>query len=186
MKKIFCAAAVLLSFVLSSWALAIELSADVVRKSKGGESSSKMYMKGEKFRADIQNQTRYHIIRQDKNLMWIVLPDSKVYMEIRYSQEQKSADTGGKIPGEVSRRTLGSEMIDGHPTVKYEITYEDNSRTHKIYQWLATDIDFPVKVAAIDGSWSNEYKNIKIGHIPDNLFEIPPGYDRMSIPEMQV
>jgi len=173
------------SLIFVSGAPATELSADVIMKSSNGESTSKMYMKTGKFRADPQNQAGYHIIRQDRKVMWIVLPESKAYMEIRYNQETKIPEDK-MIPGEVDRKNIGSEIIDGHPTVKYEITYEDNHRIKKIFQWMAVDINFPVKVSAIDGSWSNEYKNINIGHVPDTLFEVPAGYERMSIPETKI
>jgi hypothetical protein len=48
---------------------------------------------------------------------------------------------------------------------------------------MATDINFPIKMAAIDGSWSIEYKNIKT-LAADNLFDLPAGYKKMSIPAM--
>lgn len=184
MKKILCTA-VLLSVLFVSGASAVELSADVIMKSQNGESASKMYIKADKFRADVQNQSRYHIVRQDRNVMWIVLPESKAYMEIRCRPPQNTI-IEEKVLGEVSRRIVGTEIVDGHPTVKYEITYEDDNRIKKIFQWMATDINFPVKIAAIDGSWSNEYKNIRMGSVSDTLFEIPAGFEKMAIPEVQV
>ncbi len=188
MKKIIGATALLtliLVLALFTAAAAIELSADVIMKSKRGAISSRMYLKADKFRADSSIQPGYHIIRQDRNVIWVVLPESRIYMEIRFSQERK-AFTQEKVPGEVGRKLLGSESIDGHATQKYEVIYEEDGRLQTIYQWIAVDINFPVKVAAADGSWSNEYKNIKLDPIPDNLFEIPPGFEKMSIPEMQV
>jgi hypothetical protein len=49
---------------------------------------------------------------------------------------------------------------------------------------MATDIKFPVKMAAVDGSWTMEYKNIKLGSQPASLFELPPGYNKMAVPSM--
>jgi hypothetical protein len=59
-----------------------------------------------------------------------------------------------------------------------------DDKTINTYQWMATDINFPVKTAAVDGSWSMEYKDIKLGSQPDSLFELPAGYQKMSIPSM--
>ncbi len=184
MKKI-ASAAFLLCIFFATTALAVELSADVVTKSKYGASSSRMYLKADKFRADPQGQSGYHIIRQDRKVMWIVLPESRSYMEIRFNQDQRST-IREEASGELSRELVGTEVIDGHPTRKYEITYMDESNQKQIYQWLATDIDFPVKVSAVDGSWSSEYKNINTGPLSDHIFEIPAGYEKMSAPEMQV
>lgn len=52
----------------------------------------------------------------------------------------------------------------------------------KSHQWVATDIHFPIKTAAIDGSWSMEYRNIRMGPKPDSLFEIPKGYQKTTVP----
>ena len=38
------------------------------------------------------------------------------------------------------------------------------------------------KTAAVDGSFTQEYKNIKIGGQPDSLFEVPAGYKKMTMP----
>jgi hypothetical protein len=51
-----------------------------------------------------------------------------------------------------------------------------------LHQWWATDINFPVKTAADDGSWVMEYRDINIGSQPDSLFDIPSGYQKLSIP----
>ena len=53
-----------------------------------------------------------------------------------------------------------------------------------MYQWIATDINFPVKTASVDGSWTTEYKNIKMGGQPDDLFEVPDGYQKSTMPNM--
>jgi hypothetical protein len=89
-----------------------------------------------------------------------------------------------KVKGEVSRKKIGSETVNGHPTTKYEVTAKTDDKVTQIHQWWATDIHFPVKTAAVDGSWSMEYRDIKIGSQPDSLFEVPAGYKKMSIPGM--
>ena len=42
----------------------------------------------------------------------------------------------------------------------------------------------PVKTAAVDGSWSQELKNIKMGSQSDSLFELPAGYQKMQMPQL--
>ena len=79
---------------------------------------------------------------------------------------------------------MGSETIDKHPAKKYEVTYTESGKKTRMYQWMATDINFPVKMAAVDGSWSVEYRNIKMGSQPDSLFEVPAGYSKMDMPDM--
>ncbi len=40
------------------------------------------------------------------------------------------------------------------------------------YEWVASDINFPIKTMAVNGNWSIEYSNIRTS-VPDSLFEIP-------------
>jgi hypothetical protein len=49
-----------------------------------------------------------------------------------------------------------------------------------MYQWISSDIEMPVKTAAINGKWSMELKNIKTGSQPDHLFDMPKGYKKFS------
>ena len=108
----------------------------------------------------------------------------KIYMELPFSLKNKQTMIEGKLEGETERKLIGKETIDGHPTEKYLITYTSGNKTDQIYQWLAKDINFPVKASAADGSWIQEFRNIKVGSQPDSLFEVPAGYQKMQMPEI--
>jgi len=165
-------------------AFAIELSADMTTSGKGQQTfTSKMYLKGAKYRMEMPGQHEYTIMRQDKNVMWVVMPDQKTFMEMPFDPKQKPR-MEEKQAGEVSRKLIGSETIDGHPTQKYEITVREGTKTEKLYQWLATDLHFSIKTAATDGSWSIEYKNIKTS-VSDSLFEVPAGFKKMTLPSIR-
>ncbi|MCX5886586.1 MAG: DUF4412 domain-containing protein [Proteobacteria bacterium] len=185
-KYILFSLSVLLLIVLAGpvRAFAIEISADVV-KTGGSEQAhlSKTYIKGDKYRMEMPGQHQYTIFRQDKNVIWIVMPDSQSFMEMPYDPNQKPRVVG-KFKGEMSRKLVGAESIDGHPTQKYEVTLKEGIKTEIFYEWTATDINFPIKKAAIDGSWSEEYKNIQYS-VSDNLFEIPAGFKKISIPAIR-
>lgn len=185
MKKfLLSVCAVLFSIAAASFSFALEFSADMVTKAgKGQEMSSKMYMKANKFRMEMKGADSYSIVRQDKNLMWMMTPSQKMYMEMKVDPKQ-NPKVEEKVKGEVSRKLLGSETINGHPSKKYEVTYKEGKTEEKMYQWFATDIKFGIKSAAIDGSWSTEFKNIKMGSQPDSLFEVPAGYQKMSMPNI--
>jgi hypothetical protein len=162
---------------------AMDFSADIVMTSAGQTNTSKVFVKGTKMRMDQPGRPMYTIMRGDKDLSWIVMTDQKAYMEAKSDPKQRPA-TEEKVRGEVSRKLIGNDTVDGRATKKYEVTYKDAERTSKMYQWIAPDIKFPVKSAAIDGSWTVEYRNVKMGSQPDSLFEIPAGYKKMAIPSM--
>ena len=186
MRKLFFAVVgISLCALLSAQALAIDLSSDMVATANGQKHASRIYVQGAKVRVESGQQAGYSIVRPDRNVVWMVMPEMKSYMEMRLDPS-KQPRTGEKVQGEVSRKLLGSETVDGHPTQKYEVAYKDRETNQKMYQWMATDINFPVKMAAIDGSWTIEYRNIKMVAQPDSLFEVPAGFQKssMALPDM--
>ena len=165
--------------------MAKEYSATMVSKSAGQTITTQIYMKPDKFRTDTKMAGMSTIVRKDLNKVWTIITSQKMYMETQGMADAPSTQTvEDKVKGEVSRKKVGSETINGHPSTKYEITTEADGKTMQIHQWWATDISFPVKTAAVDGSWSMEYKDIKIGDQPDALFEVPSGYKKMTLPGM--
>lgn len=181
-KALLVSSLVLVGLWIAGSAFAVDFSADMVMTSGGKTTTSKVFTKGDKSRMEPQGQPTYTIVRNDKKLMWMVMTDQKAYMEM--TAIPKQAPQGDKVTGEVSRKLIGKETIDGRSTEKYEVTFKDGSKTEKMYQWMATDIKFPVKMAAVDGTWTMEYKNIKTGAQADSLFEVPSGYKKMAMPAM--
>jgi hypothetical protein len=182
MKRFILAAlSIPISIVFVCSAVALEFSADVINKANGQTApASKMYMKNKKVRWDSKAGENYTIVRQDLNISWVVMPKQKTYVEMKSNKPEQIPQE--KMKGEISRRLIGSETIDSHPTKKYEVTYNSGKQVVKSYQWIATDLNFPIKMTAADESWSMEYKNIKIGSQSDSLFEIPKGYQKMAMP----
>jgi len=183
LKKLFLISLLIVSF--SSTALAIEFSADTITTMKGGQKAEgKMYFKPDKFRMDIKtNEDMVMITRMDKKVVWNIMLKQKSYMEMPFDPKNKPK-VEEKYPGEMERKEVGRETIDGHPTTKYLITYKIDDQKNQVYQWLATDIKFPIKTAGVDGSWTQEFKNVKMASQPDNLFEVPQGYTKIQIPQM--
>jgi len=164
--------------------MAKELSATIVSTSAGKTSTMKAYMKPDKFRTDVEAAGSSTIVRKDLNKVWMIMIPQKTFMEMEGVKDEQIKAAEEKVKGEVSRKAVGSETIDGHPSTKYEVTAKVDDKTLQMYQWWATDINFPVKTAAIDGSWVMEYRDIKLGSQPDSLFEVPAGYKKMTIPGM--
>jgi outer membrane lipoprotein-sorting protein len=170
-------------FLLSGVCFAFEFSADTVMTHKGGgKTTGKIYYKSDRFRMDMKAPEQMIMItRMDKKVIWNIMPAEKMYMELPFDLKNRPM-VDEKFEGEIERKHIGNETIDGHPTKKYLITYKSDNKKHQVYQWWATDINFPVKTAATDGSWVQEYKNIKIGTQPDSLFELPKGYKKFQFP----
>jgi len=183
MKKYFFLCGFSALFVLTSFAngYCIEIVADVLIKQGAAVNKGKIYVKGEKQRIETEGQG-ITIIRGDKNVAWMLIPEEKSYMDMPLGPNLvQKLDVTPKMKDEVSRKLLGDEVIDGRKTKKYEVTLTSGSKTEKVFQWVWTDIDFPVKMADVGGKWSLEYRNIgKI--VSDSFFELPAGYERISVP----
>jgi len=178
---------VALIFLFGGIAFDQDFSADIVSTTKSGVVRGKIFVTKEKTRMEMPQAIT--ITRMDKDIVWILMPDQKMYMEQPLKPENVQA-TADKMPGEVERKHLSTETVDGKTVDKYRIVYKGADKEESIFQWVATDSGFPIKTSAVDGSWTMEYKNLNIGKQSDTLFEIPAGYQKMSygmptIPEMK-
>jgi hypothetical protein len=179
MKK--CVSAFLVLLLMSGICAAAgmpEFSADSVMKAKGKVMESKIYISKDKIRTEASGMI--NIVRTDKNISWSLMPGQKMYMEPKFSPD-KNVGTSDKMPGEYSRVKLGKESVNGITCAKYKVSYKTNGKKEESYQWMSDD-GIPMKTAAIDGSWSTEYKNVKKGKIDPALFELPKGYKKFSMP----
>lgn len=165
--------------VLPGHLFCYDLSADTIMIDDGEKQVGKIFIKGDKYRIERQGEPTYVIIRHDLNVMWVVLPDDGVYVELTVDPKMtpRIRETS---PNEISRKPLGPRMVDGHPSEGYEITVKEGPRTEIFYQWTATDINFPIRTEAASGEWLIEFRNIRTG-IGDSLFEVPEGYERAGI-----
>ncbi len=187
MKRCLVMSGIIFVFVMVmlSYASAADLTADMITKEGKITSKGKLYMNGNKVRADKGNTPIYNIVRGDKGVLWQVNGAENTYVEAKITPAVNLWTTE-KIPGEVSRKELGAEKIDGYAVKKYEVSVKQGKNTSTYYQWVATDLRFPIKVANANGKWSIEYKNIKKGTPADSVFNLPKGasIDTMSVPDV--
>lgn len=164
-------------FWAAGWAGAQEFSADMVSREGKNTVNAKIYVTPQKVRMEMPENTM--IIRQDKDLTWMLMPTDKMYMENPVDMSQAPKTSSG-FEDEVSREALGTEVIDGAPAEKFKVVYKEKKKDVSVYQWLRGQ--FPVKVEAVDGSWGFEYKNLKTGPQPADLFEPPADYQKFAMP----
>ena len=102
----------------------------------------------------------------------------KHFKTIPYSADQDLQVTE-RLEGEISREQIGAETREGHPTTLYEVV-KQGERTDVYYQWLATDIHFPMKLAKKDGSWIVEYQHVRLRPVSDYLFQLPLNFEPLG------
>ncbi|MCG3177185.1 MAG: hypothetical protein MOGMAGMI_02153 [Candidatus Omnitrophica bacterium] len=150
----------------------------VIYESQGGTAEGQVYVSKGKMRFD--TPLGGNITRQDLNLTWVLMPDQQMYLE-QALDVTAMRQTSSKVPGEVERKPLGKETVDGVETEKYLITYTEGPHTLQMHQWLGPE-GLPRKLEALDGSWRIEYRDLKPGSPDPSVFEVPAGYQKMTVP----
>jgi hypothetical protein len=163
----------------SAWAL--EFSADQITRIDGHSRRANIYYRDNMWRLEHQDLSPVNvtIVRKDKQVMWLLLSRMRHFKTVPYDPEQ-APKVSERLDGEISREEIGTETLDGHPTTLYEVTVQQKKHTDVYYQWLATDIHFPLKLARKDGKWLVEYRNVKLRSISDFLFELPVNFQPLE------
>ncbi|MFO0775406.1 MAG: hypothetical protein U0172_12150 [Nitrospiraceae bacterium] len=178
-----CVAAILclssMSVVGSAWAL--EFSADQIVKANGKVRKTIIYYRDDRWRLEHNDQgpVNITIVRKDKQEVWLLLSRIKHFKTEPYdpSLAPKIERT---MEGEIKRDVIGEETFDGHPTTLYEVTVDRGEGPEQYYQWLATDLNFPLKLAKKDASWIIEYRHLKMRPVLDYLFERPLNFQPLE------
>ncbi len=179
----------LLGLVLAWWlgaglAQAAEFSALIINRMESRETQGKIYMKGEKMRREFAagEKVGITIVRPDMKVMWMLMPGQKTVMEMPFSKASLEKMMGMPKEQQAEMKLLGTETVNGYETEKYETTVKGGDKPMKHYLWVSKKFGVPIKMVSLDGKFSMEYRDIKEGNVPDSVFEIPPGYQKMTMP----
>lgn len=177
--RLLCMLVVGLSMATSSFAL--EFTADQITKIDGRTHKAFIYYRDQMWRIEHHElgPVNVTIVRKDKQLVWLLLSRMKHFKTLPYDPEQDLRVTP-VLPGEVQRQEIGSEVREGHPTVLYEVTTRQGEHVEQYYQWVATDLQFPMKLAKKDGSWIVEYQHVKMRPVSDYLFNLPVNFQPLE------
>jgi hypothetical protein len=164
---------------LPAWGL--EFTADQVTKIDGRSHKANIYYRDTMWRIEHHSMgpVNVSIVRKDKQVVWLLLSRMKHFKTMPYSPEQ-DLRVSEKLDGEVSRQEIGTEVREGHPTILYEVTTKLGEQVEVYYQWVATDIHFPMKLAKKDGSWIVEYQHVKLRSVSDYLFNLPVNFQPLE------
>lgn len=167
---------------------AAEFSADMIQKSPMGNTNGKVFVKGENLRQEMTmgGQNQIMIFQKDKGVALVLMPEMKMYMEIPAGGQQDMAPpTPEEMEKMGDKKYLGEEKMNGYKCKKYRFTPRDPS-VGTTTMWISNKLNFPIKteMKSSSGPMSMEYKNIQEKKLPDSLFKIPAGYQKMSMPMM--
>ncbi|MBI4401258.1 MAG: hypothetical protein HY581_06465 [Nitrospirae bacterium] len=164
----------------AAWAL--EFVAERTTQIDGQSRKASIYYRDEMWRVEHNDggTVNVTIVRKDMGLTWLLIARIKQFKTVVYDQEQAPV-VSERLDGEIAREEIGTEVLDGHPTTVYQVTVEAPSgNTEVYYQWLATDIRFPLRLARKNGDWITEYSNVKLTRVSDFMFRLPRNYQPLA------
>ncbi|MDH3356400.1 MAG: DUF4412 domain-containing protein [Desulfobacteraceae bacterium] len=167
---------------------AADISADMIHKSPMGSFKGKMFLKGDNLRQEmnIRGEKQITIFRKDKGVVWVLMPGQMMYMEMSAGNQKNMAPVDlDELEKIGKKKFIGKEKVNEQMCSKYHYTFNDPSMGTATY-WISEKLNFPVKME-MDGPSGHmvmEYRNIQEKTMPDSLFNIPSGYQKMSMPMM--
>jgi len=155
-------------------------SADQTMVMNGKTTQSKVYVTADAIRTEGDKIT---IARLDKQVIWIVTPAAKTYIEMKLSGQMLAAFVESAKDAQIVRTPAGSEQVGSYNCDKYNVKITWQGNEYDSVEWDAKELGgFPVKSAATDGSWTKTYDNIKIGPQDPSLFTVPDDYRKIALP----
>jgi hypothetical protein len=177
--RLLCLLVIGLAMAHTSFAL--EFTADQITKIDGRTQKAFIYYRDQMWRIEHHSlgPVNVTIVRKDKQVVWLLLSRMKHFKTLPYDVEQDLRVTPA-LEGEIQRQEIGTEVREGHPTILYEVTTKQGERVEQFYQWVATDLQFPMKLAKKDGSWIVEYQHVKMRSVSDYLFNLPVNFQPLE------
>lgn len=196
MKKTISAVVILFAIMILSavvWAAETggfrSFSAEMVTTSPQGTHTSKIFSTNLKQRMEAKAEGHVSVIisRMDKKVVWMCTPEQKMCMEMAINSQKQDIQTQMNDPNvKVQKDFLGNENVEGHATKKYHITImRQGKKENSGFIWEAADLyNMTIKHQSEDKTITTVWKNISFSSIPDSLFEIPQGYQKMDMKNM--
>ncbi len=164
----------------------VEYSADSSTETAQGAMKGRVYSApGKERREMVQGgQKMITIMRHDKKVVWMLMPEQKMYMETSISNNSRPENLSGY---KIEQTVVGTETVNGVSATKSKVVMTD-SKGAKMggFMWTTSDkIGVKTDVIAMDKSSKMRIKmdltNLKVGRQDPALFEIPAGYTRMDM-----
>ena len=165
----------------------VSYSADSYMESAEGVTKGPVYVAPGKQRreyVDDSGNSVVMIIRQDKKVTWMLMPNDEMYMEIPFPKEGRKDDLSSY---KIDSTTVGQETVNGVKTTKSKVIMTGPNGEKMGGFWWATQEGIIVKMDTIAKEkdekvrFKVELHNLKIGKQDPSLFEVPDDYTKMDM-----
>jgi outer membrane lipoprotein-sorting protein len=157
-----------------------EFSARMLVKDGPKSMPGKVLVQDGKMRQEFTDATgqTITIVRPDKKVVWVIIPWQRSYLEMPLRT---------KLPGQfiqippqaTQKRLVGKATVNGYDTERYEVSVPGGAGLVRQTFWVAPKLGLPIKTECRERQFAVEYQDIKEGKVPDRLFELPVGYQKL-------
>lgn len=134
----------------------------------------------------VQGQLSTIIINADRGVMWILMPAQQMYLESPIDdQAYDAANVELPDPATWEMEREGRESVNGVPATRYRVATDDGETTRMQGHLWVSDDGIAVRTDMMTGGdrIQMELRDLVVGPQAADLFEPPPGYQRMALGE---
>lgn len=131
------------------------------------------------------------ITRHDKKVVWNLMPEDKMYIEMSMGQSAaKKEEKTDLSTYKIEQTPMGQETLNGIVMNKGKMimTGKDGSKMGGFMWTTKEGIIAKMDALSVEKGKKDRFKleksNLKIGKQPADLFEIPKGYEKMDMGAM--
>ncbi len=126
-----------------------------------------------------------NIVRYDKKVMWVLIPNQHMYMEMPLSHDTGMMSALRDRDTQYTIHDLGAERVGAYDCEKYSVEWKRQGQESNGLVWIGKSgqaSGFIVRVEDEKHDAVSEYRNIQPGEPPATVFEVPAGYQKMQMP----
>lgn len=131
------------------------------------------------------------ITRHDKKVVWNLMPEEKMYLEMSVGQNASNKEEKTNLSAyKIEQTPMGQETLNGIVMNKGKMimTGKDGSKMGGFMWTTKEGIIAKMDALSVEKGKKDRFKlemtNLKIGKQPADLFEIPKGYEKMDMGAM--
>lgn len=166
------------------------MSYEYVLTTTSGVMQGKVWLQDNRVKTDtvVAGQRMISFFDRDTNTIITYYPDRNQAVRLSAEQQPRTAPTpgeytGGVDPGKV--RVLETVVYDGVRCRVVAVPGADGRE--EVRMWVREDYGIPVRVEVTSASGEKtvmEYRNLQVGPVPPETFELPPGVEVTDINRM--
>ena len=134
-----------------------------------------------------QGQRVSSLIKWDSEVVWSLMHDQKMYMEVPPEQSGWEPYEARACTGYQGGEQQGNETVNGRAAEKWRCTGQTNVAQGKqpadAIVWYDPELEMEIKTVSDNGDVF-EIRDIAVGAQDDSMFEIPAGYRKFDMNAM--